>query len=205
MALLTQNAHWLTTHPTSLPLTAGRRPPPGGGQPLQSLPPPGLLPHPAIPKAVCLRLSLTTALLPPRSPSSPSPGSPNQPCGVGGGPGTRDLGLRIWKGLVQSPLPLSVLGSPSRQLGAPLPKLLAVLGGHCSGPGRALQAARGYPARCPQDPTIGGPIQAASPPPVTRSQLQRAPSWMWAPPHAAPLPLVGCQTVVGQTNQEPES
>lgn len=52
----------------------------------------------------------------------------------------RPAGSRAWalEGFVQSPLPLSVLGSPPRQLGAPLPKLLAVLGSHCSGPGKAF-------------------------------------------------------------------
>ena len=103
----------LIIHPIPLSPMPELRPPPGRGQPLQSPTPPvpGLLPHPATSKARYPLLCLTAVLPPPGSPSSPRPGSPNQSSWVADAPGPRDLGLRIWKGLVQFPL-LSVLGSP---------------------------------------------------------------------------------------------
>lgn len=197
----------LSTHPTPLSLTPRLRPLPSWGQPLLEPPPqdPDVLPHSSIPKARCLLLSLTAVLQPPRSPSSPSQGFPNQP------PRSVAPQARGISGLVSGRVWSNTLFLSASW--AHLPGSLALLFQNCLLFSAAIALARGRPcgrargcrARCPQDPAIRGPTQAASRPPVTRSQLLGAPSWMWAPLHPKSLPLVGCRAVVRQTNQEPES
>lgn len=111
----------------------------------------------------------------------------SSPPASGGAPDPRDSGIRMWKALGPIPTPLSVLGSPPRQLGAPLPELLAVLGGHRSGPGgrpgrwvtgaprdrppgpRNLRASPGrFPAAGHPLPAPGGAILDVGTPPAQR-------------------------------------
>lgn len=105
--------------PNSAAPTPGPRTPPSRSSPPQTS---ACTPHPNRPGSSQRQLL--------------QPGPPRlQPSGLGGRPRPAGLGIRTWKALGPIPTPLSVLGSPPRQLGAPLPELLAVLGGHRSGPG----------------------------------------------------------------------
>lgn len=164
--------------PNSAASTPGPRTPPSRSSPPQTS---ACTPHPSRPSSSQRQLL--------------QPGPPRlQPSGLGGAAGPRDSGIRMWKALGPIPTPLSVLGSPPRQLGAPLPELLAVLGGHRSGPGgRPGRWVTGAPRDRPPGPrnlrASPGRFPAAGHPlPAPGGAILD----VGTPPRPAPLPLVGC-------------